>query len=82
MSCPTITQCFAVGILIKSTKVHRLVEVIPPTGGATIVNVPVPAGETQSNLGGGDVRDRHRVASRSGNYRTGTSRRPLFERYS
>ncbi len=81
VSCPVVSQCFAVGIQIKATKVHRLVEVIPPTGGATIVNVPIPAGETQSNLAGVTCRS---VSScfAVGNYRTGTSRRPLFERYS
>ena len=81
VSCPVVAQCFAVGIQIKATKVHRLVEVIPPTGGATIVNVPVPAGETQSNLAGVTCRSASSCFA-VGNYRTGTSRRPLFERYS
>jgi hypothetical protein len=81
VSCPVVAQCFAVGVQFKSNKVHRLVEMITPTGGAKIVSVPVPAGETQSNLAGVTCRAASSCFA-VGNYRTGTSRRPLFERYS
>ena len=76
-----VEQCFAVGILIKVNKVHRLVEVITPTGGAKIVTVPVPAGTIQSNLAGVTCRTTA-FCFAAGNYRAGSSRRPLFERYS
>jgi len=80
VSCPSATRCVAVGIFFKANKVQRLVEVFTAQVGA-IVGVPVPAKTSQSNLSAVTCTSDASCFA-VGNYRIGTSRRPLFERYS
>ncbi|HTK15033.1 MAG TPA: hypothetical protein VL769_01470 [Acidimicrobiia bacterium] len=80
ISCPGATRCFAVGDFFGSSNVQRLVEVW--NGAAwSITSTPAPAGTISSGFSGvscGGTVNCFAV----GEYSSGTSRRPLIERFS
>lgn len=80
ISCPSATRCVAVGDFFRSASVTRLAEV---WNGASwsIITTPAPAGTILSSFTGvtcAGVANCFAV----GEYRLGTSRRPLIERFS
>jgi len=79
VACPSASRCVAVGTTFRQINVQRLVETWNGTSWST-VNVPVPSKTVVSNLSGVSCAS---VSScfGVGEYRLGSSRRPLFDRY-
>jgi hypothetical protein len=80
VSCPSPTRCYAVSDSFKGKAVQRLVETWNGTGWG-IVATPLPAGTIRSSLNGVSCATTASCFA-VGEYRLGTSRRPLINRYS
>jgi hypothetical protein len=79
ISCTSASQCVAVGDQLQTHVFQRVVEMWNGKRWA-IVNVPVPSGTKKSDLSGVSCSPTMKCFA-VGDYRVGTSRRPLLERY-